>query len=372
MSFKPKNLKKIKIDKKSTITLDTKHDEYIQLFKNNESLLIDLNEEIFLLKERIKTKSYKSIEERLSIIDKIKYNTKKIQSINKTKKEYFLNQSKNIFDYFESKKQINTDESSNKTILNKFFNLAKKDDITTNKLVDCSKKYLTQLDKRFIDVNDYIDEYELCKNCNGELSIIDYEGIMVCVKCSHQEKYLIEHEKPSYKEPPKEVNFYAYKRINHFREILAQFQAKESTQIDKEVIQNIKDKIVKERITLDQLTNDKTKQILKNIGYNKYYEHIPFIKEKLGIRPPTMCIELEIKLCNLFLEIQRPYAKFCPTQRVNFLNYYYVLYKLCELLEEDSYLQHFYMLKDPIKRMEQDEIWKKICGELKWEFIPTP
>ena len=41
-------------------------------------------------------------------------------------------------------------------------------------------------------------------------------------------KYLIENEKPSYKEPPKEVCFYAYKRINHLREILAQFQAKES------------------------------------------------------------------------------------------------------------------------------------------------
>ena len=36
--------------------------------------------------------------------------------------------------------------------------------------------------------------------------------------------------------------------------------------------------------------------------------------------------ELENKLCNLFLEIQKPYAKHCPDGRVNFLNYYYVLY----------------------------------------------
>lgn len=168
------------------------------------------------------------------------------------------------------------------------------------------------------------------------------------------------------------MNFYAYKRINHFREILAQFQAKESTHIDDNIIENIKDKIKKERITIEQLTNEKTKQILKNLGYNKYYEHIPFIKEKIGIKPPTMSFELEAKLCNLFLEIQKPYAKFCPTQRVNFLNYYYVLYKLCELLDEDKYLEHFYMLKDPVKRMEQDEIWKKICNELNWEFISTP
>ena len=39
--------------------------------------------------------------------------------------------------------------------------------------------------------------------------------------------------------------FYAYKRINHFREILAQFQAKESTQIQEEVIENIKLQIKK-------------------------------------------------------------------------------------------------------------------------------
>ena len=30
-------------------------------------------------------------------------------------------------------------------------------------------------------------------------------------------QYLIENEKPSYKEPPKEVCFYAYKKINHFK-----------------------------------------------------------------------------------------------------------------------------------------------------------
>ena len=183
--------------------------------------------------------------------------------------------------------------------------------------------------------------------------------------------YLIEHEKPSYKEPPKEVCFYAYKRINHFREILAQFQAKETTQIPPEVLTNIKAQIKKERIQLKQMTNKKAKDILKKLGYNKYYEHIPFIKDKLGIKPPVMSQKLEDILCNLFMEIQRPYATHCPDDRVNFLNYYYVLYKMCELLGETEFLPYFPMLKDPVKRIEQDEIWKKICLELHWEFIST-
>ena len=152
---------------------------------------------------------------------------------------------------------------------------------------------------------------------------------------------------------------------------MAQFKAKETTQIPDEVFENIKNQIKKERISLKQMTNKKAKDILKKLGYNKYYEHIPFIKDKLGIRPPVMTPELEDKLCNLFMEIQKPYAKHCPDDRVNFLNYYYVLYKMCELLNENKFLPFFPMLKDPVKRIEQDQIWKKICKELQWEFIPT-
>ena len=119
------------------------------------------------------------------------------------------------------------------------------------------------------------------------------------------------------------------------------------------------------------MTNKRTKEILKKLGYNKYYEHIPFIKDKLGIKPPIMTPELEETLCNLFMEIQGPYAKFCPEDRVNFLNYYYTVYKLCELLQKNEFLSYFPMLKDKEKRIEQDDILKKICEELNWVFIPT-
>ena len=44
---------------------------------------------------------------------------------------------------------------------------------------------------------------------------------------------------------------------------------------------------------------------------------------------------------------------------------------MCELLNENTFLPYFPMLKDPIKRIEQDEIWKKICQELNWEFYST-
>ena len=95
--------------------------------------------------------------------------------------------------------------------------------------------------------------YEKCEKCGGEWIQVDYKGLVICDKCSRQKQFLVEHEKPSYKEPPKEVCFYAYKRINHFREILAQFQAKETTLIPNEVIENIKNQLIKNLSLLDGL-----------------------------------------------------------------------------------------------------------------------
>jgi hypothetical protein len=84
-----------------------------------------------------------------------------------------------------------------------------------------------------------------------------------------------------------------------------------------------------------------------------------------------MSQELEETLCNLFMEIQKPYSKYCPANRVNFLNYYYTLYKLCELLDEKKFMPFFPMLKDQEKKMDQDAIWKLICGDLGWKYIQT-
>lgn len=372
-SFKPKNSKQINISIKSVTTLDNKHREILEEIKEKE---INKIPELRSTKKKLQKvlKKYKNLtlEQELEINDKIKEITKEISEIQKERKNYFLDNSKYVFDYFENKKQIA--EGKNKTkLLNQFFNIEKQTNSNSQqKETNTIKKYLSNVDERFLDLENFIVSTDVCQNCHsGELIPIDHEGVLVCNQCGCSIRYLVDNDKPSYKEPPKEVCFYAYKRINHFREILAQFQAKETTQIPDDVLENIKSQIKKERINLEQITNKKAKDILKKLGYNKYYEHIPFIKDKLGIKPPVMTPELEERLCNLFMDIQAPYAKYCPEDRVNFLNYYYTVYKLCELLDQKQFLPFFPMLKDREKRIEQDEIWRKICNELNWEFIPT-
>jgi hypothetical protein len=372
--FKSKNTKKIVVNQNSIVTLDSKHTELIDDFDKQEQVIIPklLSEKKSIISKL--SKDDLSLDETLDLKDKLKDIKTKIKNIKNKKKEYYLDNSRYIFDYYENKKQI-ADGKNKRTVLDSYFNVKTTNDADKDKdeiITNTVQKYLNNVDEGFFDINNFITQKDICQYChNGELIPIDHEGILVCKSCGKNVKYLVENEKPSYKEPPKEVCFYAYKRINHFREILAQFQAKETTEIMDDVLENIKQQIKKERITLSQITNKKAKEILKKLGYNKYYEHIPFIKDKLGIKPPIMPPELEETLCNLFMDIQGPYAKYCPNDRVNFLNYYYTVYKLCELLEQDKFLPYFQLLKDKEKMIEQDEIWKKICEELDWEFIPS-
>jgi hypothetical protein len=202
----------------------------------------------------------------------------------------------------------------------------------------------------------------------------DEEGILICNNpaCGKFISYIVDSSKPTNKEPPNEVSYTAYIRLNHFKEILSQFQAKETTQIPEEVIQAIKDRIKKERIQdYKEITYDKMREILRKLGFNKYFEHIQFINSIFGVKPPIMSEELHETLCVLFIEIQQPWALHCPPNRRNFFNYTYTLYQLCVLLDQTQYLPYIPMMKDREKQLDQDMIWKKVCMELDWEFFPT-
>jgi len=339
-SFKPKPVKKIKIDKKNLTTLDGQHKEFVNEFYKDEhdtipKLKLEKQHIIMLLENNVTAEEENklSVEQILDYKDRIVEIGRLVVSLKAKKKEYFLDNSKHIFDYFENKKNISKGEvvqsTSNK--LDTFFKI-KTDNIkviesTNNNIF---QKYLNNIDDTFLDLSSFIKPTDICQSCHkGELISMDDEGI------------------------------------------LAQFQGKETTQIPPEVIENLKQQIKKERVDMSNLTYYKTKDLLKKLGYNKYYEHINFIKDKLGIKPPIISQELEETLCNFFMEIQYPYAKHCPDYRVNFLHYYYVLYKLFELLSEHHYLPEIPMLKDREKLIEQDIIWKKICEDLDWEFIAT-
>lgn len=212
---------------------------------------------------------------------------------------------------------------------------------------------------------------EHCDHCNIAREELSEEGILVCPKCGSEEYMLVVSDFPSFRDPPKERNNYAYKKINHLNEILNQFQAKESTIIPEDVMHEVVCEVKKRRIqNIAELSEIGMREILKKLNRSKYYEHAAHILSRLnGNPPPTITPEIEEKIRAMFQEIQAPFLLYCPNDRTNFLSYSYILYKFFELLELDEYKIYFSLLKSRDRLIAHDQIWKKICDYLKWEFI---
>ena len=367
-------------------TIDETHQSMLMKFQEHkEETIPNLILEKKRLNAIIPTLKKDQVSEYMDISDKIKNIISQIRELKLNKRRYLLDNSKFIFDFFEQKKQISgnsVNANQNTDTLNTFFKIkANNDDssdLNSEKYIQ-SKQYLQKYWRNMnigtLQPQDYIVSADKCEYCNeGELIPQDEEGVLICnnLQCCKFVTYIIDSNKPSNKEPPNEVSYTAYIRLNHFKEILSQFQAKETTQIPPEVINNIRARIKKERITnMKEINYDKMRDILRKLNYNKYFEHIQYINSLFGVKPPIMNEELHETLCVLFIEIQKPWAVHCPPNRTNFFNYTYTLYQLCVLLDQTQYLPYIPMMKDREKQLEQDMIWKKVCEDLDWEYFPT-
>tara|TARA_B110001450_G_scaffold42652_1_gene38888 strand:- start:7195 stop:8310 length:1116 start_codon:yes stop_codon:yes gene_type:complete len=212
-----------------------------------------------------------------------------------------------------------------------------------------------------------------CRDC-GEKTINDVSsGLTVCYNCGLTENSNISNlPEWNHAETHEYIKPYSYKRTNHFKEWINQIQGREGTIIPNDVINSLIIEIKKERLKDKSLiTYVKIKEFLKKLKLNKYYEHIPNIIHKItGNKQLIINAELQNRLVNMFNDIQEPFDKNCPKNRKNFLSYSYTLYKFFQLLNKEEYLVYFPLLKSREKLFEQENIWRKICTELEWTFIP--
>uniref|UniRef100_A0A6C0F140 Viral late gene transcription factor 3 zinc ribbon domain-containing protein n=1 Tax=viral metagenome TaxID=1070528 RepID=A0A6C0F140_9ZZZZ len=272
---------------------------------------------------------------------------------------------------FKFKEDVQKYDDSNNTNNNR--NSKGNSNIIQNKDI-IYEKFMKLIDRNYVNVNnDEIDIFDSCSKCSIEMLLNNNTGQLICPTCGMMENIIVDSDKPSFKDPPKEMTSFCYKRINHLNEFLAQFQAKETTDIPEDVYNEIIMEIKKERINnMVLITPEKMRILLKKIKKNDYYEHIPYIINQLnGLPAPVIAPEIEEIIRGMFKAIQIPFEKYCPQKRKNFLSYNYVMYKFFELLELDEYLNCFQLLKSRTKLHQQDEIWKNICKDLNWEFIKS-
>lgn len=355
-------------------TLENKHRQIIKNITTKLSRKDEINCEI----EEINN----MLENNVSLSDKLLLLEKK----DKLDLEYdIINQNYDMMDYYDNTgdilsayyKKRDTDDSAqkgSKSIFD-FLNMSpnneeifikKNDEPQQTDKIKLYEQFCYRLGTINL-VEDINKRIKICQLCSIEKILDTGESAYVCPLCGDSETIILDEDK--------QVKDYSpYKRLNHFREWLNQFQAKQSPNIPEEVFIEIVRLLNKKKIM--DLSTLKPKymkdNILKKLNYNQYYEHCVYIIYKLNnLPPPKITKDMEKLFISMFFKIQTPWELYKPPGRKNFISYPYILYKFCELLELDHLLQFFSLHKDSDKIMETDDTWEKICKHLQWEFIPS-
>lgn len=383
---------------KETSTLDDIHNNNIQKFSeittkinNLKSKLNELELERTCIENKIKKiedKTSVEVQQLWNEHTRIKDNIIDVQEEIVSHDEYsdinyYEKIGKVLFDYYDTidnKVESKEISKNNKfTILNALSGkkptknletesqpMGNKTKLVNEYLASTNNKYVHHKNGEFVD--------DVCKNCKkGKMINLQFEAISICCECGKQDVLLAEQNRPIMVHDKKDNSHYSYKRINHFREWCNQVQGKESTEIPDEVFEKILIELKKEKITdTKSITPKQMRGILKKIRTHKYYEHAPYIINRInGVPPPQFSPELEQTLANMFMQTQPLFIKYAPANRLNFISYSYILHKFFLCLEMKEYAMLFPLLKSRTKTAAMEEIFKKICNELGWKFYPS-
>ncbi len=337
------NKKLDKIHQKMSSSLDYHHNKYETKFNLNRTKIIP--SKLKLLSSLKKPEDKKKIQQ-------------EIDELINEENDYHLRTFVYVSEYFRLKECIESKGCEFQNIKNKM------DDIT--------ERYFTEMNIHVSAAPTKMDIYQ-CDKCDNEM-FEDDSSFLICEFCGNVRQCL-SGASVSYKETSQYDMIYdfSYKRQTHFLEWLNNCQAKENTDIPKEIVNKIILELKKERVEdLSKLTNLDIRKYLKRLKYNKYYEHSSSILNRINGVPPLNInpnIEKELKI--MFNKIQDPFEKHKPLNRKNFLSYPYVLRKFFELLNLKEYLVYFPLLKSREKIFLHDACWKLICNDLNWNFIPS-
>jgi hypothetical protein len=287
----------------SSITIDAKHNEMINYFKNLQESIPSLKDELKKLtveynnKDATKKNDIEYILYRDSLKENILNIKNKINSIsnNEELNNYYLNVGTLLHSYYEnienSKNNENNIENFEENLLNyndeniqdfietfedisdndkeeniesnvnkkenfnsvlHFFNNRERDNeekivddvipenktetgvYTSMKISDFVKEeskfkkknildeYLQKIDPNYVSRIKIDMNICKCPKCDIEMILYPSDGIQICDGCGYQQNILIESDKPSFKDPPMEVCYFSYKRINHYNEFSIQ------------------------------------------------------------------------------------------------------------------------------------------------------
>jgi hypothetical protein len=234
------------------------------------------------------------------------------------------------------------------------------------------------LEEYIANVEGAVPQFDLqgtdaCPDCKEAMHLYQALSVLICSKCGRSKPFLDATASLLAYSDDYDYCSFSYKRINHFSEWLASIQAKETLDIPQSVLDTVMQHLHDQRVqSNNDVTVHKVRDILKKLKLRKYYEHVQLITCKItGREPPRMTPEMEEKIKVCFLAASSSFQRHCPPDRKNMISYQLVLLKLCELLGYHEFVPYFMLLKCREKLSRMCVLWKKICEDLDWTYIPS-
>lgn len=211
-----------------------------------------------------------------------------------------------------------------------------------------------------------------CAMCMADLIYIKKDAQRVCPDCGETSFFQEMTKRDIISQGYCTASSYLYKRHNHFKTCLKRTQGKETTSIDPEVVDMVKNELQKMRIyDMDEVDHNRVKAILKKLRQSKYYNNSVQITTIItGKVSPQMSQQQEDCLMQMFERIQKPFENIVKDKnRQNMLSYSFLIHKFLQILNLDEFLPYFPLLVSTDKIQVQDGIWKELCNEVGFEYV---
>lgn len=228
--------------------------------------------------------------------------------------------------------------------------------------------------------NDYRELFT-CTECGKDMENKSSEVLLSCTGCG-MTKHWQDPDMVQWSDNAMFTKTYRYKKLGYFIEHLHRMQARECTTIPDHVINGVMMKLREKRVVDNtKITKPMVKNILKELDMTGYYDNVNRIILTIsGQEAPKFPEDLEEKLTCMFMRTLAPFEKhksLIPS-RNNYLSYPYTIRKLLEILNSQDpsgsaiqFVQYFGLLKSRDKTWEHERVWKKICEDNNWPFIPS-
>lgn len=214
-------------------TLDTQYISKIQEFGEKETIVGKIQKDIeklaldiMSLKEKQSEMNDYEFESYMQKQDQLADLKCKLDKLQKYDEEldYYVNTAPILFQYYEILKNGNENTQARKPVANeksilKYFigaSQPKEDEKPKEAPIDRAgllEKYMHITDPHHIKTVEK-EQKDCCPHCDStDRNVLVNDGLVYCNSCNTVEYIIIDHERPTYKDPPREISYFAYKRI---------------------------------------------------------------------------------------------------------------------------------------------------------------